>query len=125
MHTKNFKSKLAEQFYKINTEAKNHFYCVEDDAVELDGTKSRQFRKENHKYVIVEIWKCTNETRTDGDPQCAGPDQIERWIRHKSAMFKVISNQVNYDNRNELSKMKRSRECREYSLCCLLCSTTA
>jgi len=37
----------------------------------------------DHAYVIYEVLTCSNETKEEGDPECASEDEIEEWLATK------------------------------------------
>jgi hypothetical protein len=68
--------------------------------VYLQGTKSSSFAEEKEVLVIIEILKCTEETRLPDDPECADREAINEWINTKKAFFKVLNNKMDFDNIN-------------------------
>jgi hypothetical protein len=38
---------------------------------------------EKHVYFIIKVAECSNETRIDGDPECAPQAQVDDWLSDK------------------------------------------
>jgi len=57
--------------------------------------------EKDHAYVIFEIHKCSNETRKEGDPECAEMSEINEWLTTKSLQFRMINNKIDFNNLNE------------------------
>ena len=76
-------------------------YCLEDPDVYLQGTRNNQFLLKDHAYVIFEILKCHEDTREEGDPECAEMEDINSWLRTKAVQFRMIDNKIDFNNREE------------------------
>ena len=62
----------------------------------------------NHAYVVYEIWKCNDDIREEGDPECKGLDEINEWISMKSLSFKYIDIKVDFEKREEEHAIRQS-----------------
>jgi len=41
--------------------------------------------------------KCSEATKVEGDPDCASKEEIDDWLLHKRALFKIINNEVDFN----------------------------
>ena len=41
------------------------------------------YHQTTEAYIVVEVSKCSEETREEGDPPCAEADKIEDWLLTK------------------------------------------
>ena len=51
-----------------------------------------------HAYIIYEIKRCEPETMYPGDPDCASPEDIDKWLANKFATFKVINTKIDFNS---------------------------
>lgn len=62
----------------------------------MQGTRDSQVRRENHAYIIFEAWRCSEDTKEPGDPDCASDEDIVKWIDTKMLAMKVINKKIDF-----------------------------
>ena len=71
--TENFENTDFEKQYFVLKRARIQ-YCVDQhEEVYLQGTKDSEVLKQDHAYIVYEVWRCNDVvgTKDDGDPECA------------------------------------------------------
>ena len=77
----NFKGNAFSQEYWEQVKDSRSQYCIDNDEIYLQGTRDSTTLKQNHAYIIYEIWKCTDDpSRKLADyPDCASREEIQAW----------------------------------------------
>ena len=68
----NFKyTDFEKQYYEVKKSRAQ--YCVDQhEDVYLQGTRDSEILKQDHAYIVFEVWRCNDKEKTkeDGDPVC-------------------------------------------------------
>jgi hypothetical protein len=65
----NFKTEYEKQYYEIKKSRAQ--YCVDQhEDVYLQGTRDSEILKQDHAYIVFEIWRCNDGTKEAEDPVC-------------------------------------------------------
>ena len=67
----------------------------------LEGTRDSAYIAEESIYGVAEILKCTEDSRMEGDPECATDPEIIEFLGAKRGLYKIISEQVDFNDRSE------------------------
>ena len=108
-----FKTKYEKHFWEQNK--KNHFNCIQDPDLMMHGTHDQSTLMLNSTYFVVEVMKCTEETRNKtrlapDDPLCTKDDcQVDPkcdddngpWLKDKNIAIRTINNKIDFDQYNE------------------------
>ena len=99
------KSEYSKKYYD-NFAKDRAQYCVNEDHIEkifFKGTRDSVYIGEDSAYGITEILKCTEESRLPGYPECATDPEISEFLQRRRAFFKIISEQVDFNDRSEVA----------------------
>lgn len=80
-------------------------YCVDNEDVYLQGTRDSATLKQEHAYIVYEIWRCTDDPsrKMEGYPDCAPQEEIEAWMSSKLATMKVINTKIDFLDRGDFA----------------------
>ena len=67
------------------------------DDIYFQSTLHGEIRGDKHVYNMIKVGECTNETKVDGDPECATDEEIEDYLSDKMFYPYVIDKQANYN----------------------------
>ena len=73
----------------------------EAEKIYLEGTRDSAYIGEDSTFGIAEILKCTEDSRMPGDPECAPDEEIIAFLGAKRGLYKIISEQVDFNDRDE------------------------
>lgn len=110
--SKNYMSSFFEDQY-VKYFNSDYLYCLEDENVELRDIKDKRYIKEGHKFVMVTVTKCTEETRNTNqtdpncrgadcetvDPKCKSHDEIEKYLDKKKMYFETMNTKLDFSSR--------------------------
>ena len=115
------KTQFEKQFFN-NLVKDNFVYCVHDNNAFLKGTRNDQILEHNYAMFIYEIERCHENLRNKDklnplckdeegaetcdrvDPPCAKESQIDKWLSHKKAMYRVINNKMAFKNFTQFTR---------------------
>ena len=49
-------------------------------------------------YMIYDVYRCSNETKVEGDPECAEDHAIRKWLQHKKLFMRVLNTKINFES---------------------------
>lgn len=62
-------NEFEKQYYELKKS--RHQYCVDQlKDVYLQGTRDSEVLKQDHAYITVEVWRCSDKTKEANDPPC-------------------------------------------------------
>jgi hypothetical protein len=65
---------------------KRFLYCIDQHAdVYLQGTRDSDVRKQEHSYIVIEVWRCNDDTKPEGFNGVCKPDRMLRLLSDPSA----------------------------------------
>ena len=65
-------NEFTKEYWNQVKDSRNQ-YCVDNDLIYLQGTRDSVTLKQDHAYIVYEIWRCTDDPsrKIEGFPDCA------------------------------------------------------
>ena len=64
----------------------------------VEGTRDSFYDKKEHAYIIFELRRCDNDTREEGDPVCATPEDTDEWLSTKYAFLRILNTKIDFSS---------------------------
>lgn len=92
---------FEKSFMEKSEKLKTYWYCGEDENLFISGTFDSPIKKLDHAYLNYEIFKCSEETKIAGDPECESEANVREWLLHKKIQFNVLNDQIEFKSFDE------------------------
>lgn len=57
----------------------------------FQGTRDSPLLEQDSAYIVMEFFKCSNDTKLEGYPDCAAQPDIEAYLEEKKIGFKILN----------------------------------
>jgi hypothetical protein len=74
---------------------------VDSDNLYFEGTRDSPLNEQDSAYIIYEFFKCSEDTKLPGYPECATPPEIETYLDDKKIGFKIINQKIDFNERGD------------------------
>ena len=69
----------------------------------MQGNRDSAVYHKDHSYIIWNVVRCSEETRQEGDPECATTPEIDKWVGTKRIFMRVLNEKVDFKSWDEES----------------------